>query len=331
MKKSYQVVTARMSLDANEQNLLTLLVRELKLAATSYRESVIREAKHSNLPIPKDIQVNPDDLPSVFEFRLSELSEVMGVSNSALSQTLDETTTKMMQRVITWPLEKGGFEKEQLLGRSKYFKHSGVLSLQLHPRSKIAILEETRGVSIIDLKLSLTLKGGYEKRILDMLSMFKDKRNFEVEFSAFQEMVGAKVSDYKAGLDGFRKVVLNAPLKRIFKASDGVWEPLDDKGRGYELIKSGRTVKKIVFKVKYSNPELAKNISKQESLAREKLVEASNMDIAELQEMEAAILEMSQLDTFARISISGYQATSNEYGYQIPDEVMNKIKILTGK
>lgn len=330
VKKSYQVVTARMALDANEQNLLTLLVKELKLAATNYREDQIRVAKNNGLPILSEIEINPDDLPSIFEFELSELANVFGVTDSALSKTLDTTTTKMMQRVITWPLEHGGFYKEQLLGPSKYIKRKGKLSLQLHPRSKVAILEETRGVSIIDLKLSLSLKGGYEKRILDMISTFKNKRDFETSFSDFCEMVGSSPDDYKnGGLSDFRKVVIERPLKRIFKASNDAWEATDEKKKGYELIKSGRVVKKIVFKVKYNDFNSAKDISNIEEQERKKLEQQSTVDIAELISMEESILTIDKLDTFSRIMISGYQSITKDCGHQIPSNVLEKIKELT--
>lgn len=329
VKKSYQVVTARMSLDANEQNLFTLLVRELKLSATDFRERQIRESKIENLPISDDIPINADDLPSVFHFTLSELSEVMGVTDSALSQTLEVTTKKMMQRVITWSLENGGYEMEQLLGPSKYQKGKGILSMSLHPRTKSAILEETRGVSIIDFRFSLRLKGGYEKRILDMISTFKNKRDFEVEFNAFQDMMGASVNDYARGLKGFRTTVLDGPLKRIFKESDGAWIPYDEKKRGYELIKVGRIVKKVVFKVKYNDPDSIKNISKNEQLERKKLEQQSDAMVAELLQMEESLLATQQIDSFTKIMIFGYKAAAKECAYTIPDHVSEKIIDLT--
>lgn len=319
-----------MVLDANEQNLLTLLVRELKFAATNYREKIIREHQSNGLSIPDDIKIQINELPSSYEFQLSELAKTIDVSNGALSKTLDETTTKMMQRVILWPLDNGGFHKEQLLGPSKYYKHEGKLILQLHPRTKQAILEETRGVSIIDLRLSLSLKGGYEKRILDMISTFKNSRDFEVDFLAFQEMVGSKTKDYSRGLSGFREAVLDKPLKRIFKSSNGVWSPTDDKKKGYELIKKGRLVKKIIFKVRYSDPDFEKDVSQLEELERNKLSRQSNIDFAELVAMEESILATEKLDTFARVMISGYQTITKENNYDVPKNVQAKIKELLG-
>lgn len=330
VKKSYQVVTARMALDANEQNLLTLLVRELKLAATNFREEKIRASKVKGYSVPDKIEINPDDLPSIFEFDLSELSEVIGVTDSALSKTLDATTTKMMQRIIYWPLKDGGFHKEQLLGPSKYHKNKGKLSLQLHQRTKIAILEETRGVSIIDLKLSLSLKGGYEKRILDMISTFKNTKNFEVNFDDFCAMVGSYPEDYTGGLSDFRKVVIERPLKRIFKASGSSWESTDTKHKGYELIKSGRIVKRVVFYVRYNDISSVKDFALLEGKERNKLQNYSNLDLAELAITEESILAIDKLDTFSKIMISGYQSIAKENNYQIPHNVEDKIKKLLG-
>lgn len=328
VKKSYQVVTARMGLDANEQNLMTLLVKELKTAATNYRESVIRDNKQKNLPIPKIIEIEQDKLPDTFEFGLSDLSRAMGVTNSALSQTLKVTIKKMMQRVITWQVGKN-FEMEQLLGPSTYIDKKGILSIKIHPRTKVAILEETRGVSIIDLKLSLSLKGGYEKRILDMISTFKNDRDFECEFTAFCSMVGSHPDVYKRGLESFRLAVLERPLKRIFKESNGDWEPTDDKKKGYILEKTGRTVKKIIFKVKYNALEETKNIGNSLDAEYKQLEKESNQTIAELKLLEQSILETAKLDGFTKIMINGYESTSKELNYLIPKEIANKIKKLT--
>ena len=319
------------SLSANELNLFTLLIRSLKKSATDLRENAKRDAKLKTGIIPDDIDIDIDTelLPNSFEYSLSELSETMGISKQAVSKTMQETVTKMMSRVINWPLPCGGWELEQLLSKSKYLEGSGVLQLQVHPRTKQAILDETKGVSFVDLSLFMKLKSGYAKRILDMICKFKNRRNFTMQFDDFCETIGSSPADYKNGLSAFRNSVLDKPLKEIFQSSGGTWTPTDEKKRGYELIKSGRLVKKIIFNVYYLDPEMNKNAAKLESKTRKKLEKQSDIDIAELVTMEESILATDELDTFSRVLISGYQAIAKEYDHKIPGNVSEKIKELT--
>lgn len=317
------------NLSANELNLFTLLIRSLKKSATDLRENTKRDAKYKTGVISNDVDIDTELLPNSFEYSLSELSETMGISKQAVSKTMQETVTKMMGRVINWPLPCGGWELEQLLSKSKYLEGKGLLQLQVHPRTKQAILDETKGVSFVDLSLFMKLKSGYAKRILDMICKFKNSRNFTMSFENFCETIGSSPIDYKNGLSAFRNSVLDKPLKEIFKSSNGAWIPTDEKKRGYELVKSGRLVKKITFYVYYLDHETNKDAVKLESKTCKKLEKQSNLDLAELAVMEKSILEVEKLDTFLRILISGYLSITKENNYTVPDSISKKIKELT--
>ena len=330
IKKSHQTVAFKAVLSANELNLLTLLIRSLKKSATDLREKQKRDYKFKNGVALNDADVDIDieQLPNSFEYSLTELSETMGVSKQAVSKKTQESVIKMMSRVIKWPLPCGGWELEQLLSKSRYLEGKGLLQLQIHPRTKQAILDETKGVSFVDLSLFMKLKSGYAKRILDMICKFKNNRNFTIQFEEFCETIGAYPSDYKNGLSAFRNSVLDKPLNEIFKSSNGTWSATDERRKGYELVKSGRTVKKIIFRVRYQESEELKNIAKKESLLRENLESQSDFNIAELVAMEASILAIENIDTFNRIMINGYQGTAAQYNYKIPKDITFKINEL---
>lgn len=328
--KSYQVVTLRAQLSANEQNILTLLVLELKKQATNIREDIKRDYKSKNSPIPKDNEINIslEKIPTKFEFDLSELTEAMGVSSSALSRTLYDTTDKLIKRKVIWSLPNKNWAKAPLVSYANYA--NGRLRIDLHEQTSSAILDETRGFSVVDLKLSMSLRGGYDKRILDMIS--RDKESFfTTSFNSFQDMIGTTIEDYSRGLAGFRKVVLDEPLKRIFAASDGVWGPVDEKGKGYELIKEGRTVKKIIFKVKYTDPDALKE-TKDLFLS-----EQSNLDVDTpvkqpyeytLPGMEDKIRTFTKMSDVVMMHLIAYEATAKNEGYRIPAEIVARIKML---
>lgn len=318
IKKSYQLTLYRNYLSAQEQDLLSLVIRSLK--------------KEASKEVFSDSQgmFDEDALPNSFVWNRDELSKTLKISPQTISKSLNEAVGNMVGKKIQFQKDtSGSWELAALFTYANYDK--GVLRIDIHDRTKKAILDETRGVSFVDLDLFMTLTGGYEKRILDLISKFKNQRNFEMGFDDFQLTMGKNINDFPRKISGFRTAVLDKPMKRLFAASNGVWEPKDEKGKGYELIKVGRVVKKIVFLVGYNDPESSKNNVIAEQKERARIASITSLDIAELQEMEAAIMEMNKIDTFARISISGYQATANDYGYQIPDKVVAKIKSLRGK
>lgn len=329
--KSYQVVTARAQLTANEQNILTLLVMALKKEATNIRESIKRERKQSNLPALSDSEITiPDErVPTEFMFSLSELSDIMGVTSSALSRTLDETTDSLIKRDVRWSLPGKGFRKAPLVTLAEYC--GGKLRIDIRKETANAILDETRGYSEVDLRLAFTLRGGYDKRILDMIS--RDKREyFECSFEAFQEMLGTTIDEYSRGLAGFRKVVLDEPLKRIFKASNGTWEPTDDKGKGYELVKEGRKVKKIIFTVQYNDPKVLRTISdiRRDELKAEKEGQEPMQQPYEftLPGMEDKIRTFTKMTDAVNMHLVAYEAMANLQGHKIPAEIVCRMKIL---
>ena len=321
----------RGNLSSQEQNVLALLIIALKNSSTDYRENVKRQKAKDGLDLPDAYQPPAEKLPDIFEFKLSELASLMNLSPSAISQSIKETITTMMSRVIEWPSSNGDWELESLIGPSKYIKGKGLLQVQLHQRTKAAILDETRGVGFVDLDLFMAVKGAREKRILDLICKFRNDRNFTMKFSEFEKVIGVSVSEFERGLKDFRYSVLERPLKRIFAASDGIWEPLDEKGKGYELVKEGRAVKKIIFKVKYTDPDALKETT---DLF---LSEQSTLDVDNpvkqpfeytLPGMEDKIRTFTKMNDAVMMHLIAYEATAKNEGYKVPAEIVARIKML---
>ena len=164
-----------------------------------------------------------------------------------------------------------------------------------------------------------------------MISTFKNQRNFELDFNSFQDVIGAKVEEYSQGLKAFRAVVLDRPLKRLFNESDGVWEPKDEKGKGYELVKEGRAVKKIIFKVKYTDPDALKEttdlfLSEQSTLNVDNPVKQPFEYT--LPGMEDKIRTFTKMNDAVMMHLIAYEATAKNEGYKIPAEIVARIKML---
>lgn len=244
VKKSHQFITARLELTAREQDFVTLLMKSVKKSADEIKYTLGTDL-HENFEYER--------IPTKFSFTTTELSNLFQVSPSALYHSLDELTDSLMGKVayLKNP-EKNSFEKAVLFSDASYSK--GVLTLEVSRSTAARMLDYSKGFAEIDLKLLFSLKGAYEKRILEILSRFKNQRDFKVSLDDFSLMIGSSRERYQTFSD-FRKVVIERPLKKIIERSEGVWTAKDEAGKGYELVKYGRTYSHIVFKMQWNEPK----------------------------------------------------------------------------
>ncbi|WP_419208196.1 replication initiation protein (plasmid) [Photobacterium leiognathi subsp. mandapamensis] len=244
IKKSHHFITAKMKLDSHEQNLVTLLIRGVKLAADNL--------KFNN---PSSEEIDLSHLPEIYEFGIDELSDLFGVTKRALYKTLDETTDKIMGKKITIKnSSKNEFDKLVLIPHASF--KNGKLTLSVLNNTARSMLDYSKGYGEIDLRLLLSLKGSYEKRILDILSRFKNKRDYTCSLDDLCQMVGADFHSY-SDFRTFRKSVIDQPLKAILKRSDGVWVTQPDYPNGYILKRKGRSYEltdTITFKMQWNEP-----------------------------------------------------------------------------
>ena len=250
IKKSHQFVTARLQLTAREQDFVTLLMKAVKKSADDIKYSL------------DDVNENfeYERIPTKFLFTTTELANLFQVTPSALYHSLDELTDSLMGKVayLKNP-EKGSFEKAVLFSDVSYYK--GILTLEVSRSTAAKMLDYSNGFAEIDLKLLFSLKGAYEKRILEILSRFKNQRDFKVSIDDYSLMIGSSRDRYKTFSD-FRKVVIERPLLKIITKSNGVWTPKDDAKKGYELVKKGRSYSHIIFKMQWNEPTSKKEKQK---------------------------------------------------------------------
>ena len=252
IKKSHHFITAKMKLDSHEQNLVTLLIRGVKLAADNLK---------FNAPLSENIDLS--NLPEVYEFGVDELSDLFGVTKRALYKTLDETTDKIMgKKIIIKNSSKNEFDKLVLIPHASF--KNGKLTLSVLNNTARSMLDYSKGYGEIDLRLLLSLKGSYEKRILDLLSRFKNKRDYTCSLDDLCKMVGADFNSY-SDFRAFRKSVIDQPLKAILKRSNGVWVTQPDYPNGYILKRKGRSYEltdTITFKMQWNEPTSKKEKQK---------------------------------------------------------------------
>ncbi len=144
------------------------------------------------------------------------------------------------QAIVKSIVSKGEKSKVKVLTLCSYGEYdSGQLTLHIDKITAHYMLDYSKGFSEIDFKLSLSLSGAHEKRLLDLLSRFKHSQ-YTCSLGEFYALLGNDPSHY-ASFTVFRRTVLDKPLKRLMKKSGGAWVATDDKGLGYTLSKTGRS------------------------------------------------------------------------------------------
>lgn len=249
VKKPHHAITARMSFSGREQDLMTLAYRAVK-------------REHDRVTFSGD-DIDWGKFQDEYTFTSEELSNLFSLSKQGLYDAIDQSTTAVMSKVVELHLpNKKGFKKYNLI-RSASFE-DGLLTIKIEDELLKYFVDYSKGFSEIDLKLLLSLKGekGYDKRILELISRFKNDKEYSVTLGEFCAKVDSHFTSYKRP-QYFFESVLDAPIKRIVTASNGMWEPKSRHGKGYSVKKSGRSYKDsdvLTFKMKYNPPK-----AKQES------------------------------------------------------------------
>ena len=151
-------------------------------------------------------------------------------------------------------LKDESFEKIALCSYAELL--NGTLSISIPRQATEYMLDYSKGFAEIDLKMLLSFRGGYEKRILEILSRFKE-RDYSTTLGELCLMLGTDFNDFSR-FDIFKRTVLIRPIDNIVSKSNGAWTKKDGYQLGFELKKKGRSYTKddkITFKMK-SNQSL---------------------------------------------------------------------------
>lgn len=160
------------------------------------------------------------------------------------------------------------------------------VNIEVHYRAIQRLCKHSLGYSDTDLMLWVKLRSNHTLNLIEVLSGNKHyiydtemhidvlKRALGCDFKTVTkvqaESSNLKYGDYLLDNDGkkipkypnfsdFNKIVLKKAFKELLDNSDGVWTADPEFPLGYELIKSGRTVHKIRFKVRYNAKQIVKN------------------------------------------------------------------------
>ncbi len=224
VKKSHHMVTAGFSITAREQDILTLIFKDLKRSADAMKYG------------------KEQALKTEFQFTTKDLIDYFGIGRDTAYELMGTISKGMVgkQAIVKQMPSKGENPKVKVLTLCSYGEYdSGQLTLRIDKTTAHYMLDYSKGFAEIDFKLSLSLSGAHEKRLLDLISRFKHDK-YTCSLGEFYALLGTNPTHY-ASFTVFRRTVLDKPLKRLMEKSGGAWVATDDKKLGYTLLKTGRS------------------------------------------------------------------------------------------
>ena len=198
-------------------------------------------------------------IPSVFEFSEDELMRLFNCSKSNLIKTLKPAALSLKNQEVGYS-DNDGFDYFSPLARVSYRKGQPFRVEMLPSVAELIADNVQAGFSEMDFRLFVSLSGRYERRILKLLSQWKTSPNKKIKLTIaeYREIVGVPDGKYKA-FDNFRRKCVESTFADIIEKSGGIWTATDKDGKGFELIKKGRSYTHIEFKVKYNAQALESN------------------------------------------------------------------------
>ncbi|HGJ5854387.1 replication initiation protein [Arsenophonus nasoniae] len=300
VKKPHQLITSRMNLKPREQDLITLLVKSLK--------SEQEKLKFSG--------VTNENVVFEFRYHTKDLEEHFDLTRQGLYKALYDGTKVMGKVLEIKDPDNKMFSKVVIISNACF--EDGVLFIRMDKDAAKYLLEYSSGFSEIDLTLLLSLRGGYEKRILELISRFKGIKDYTVSIEEFCNMLGVSPNDY-VDFPRFKRATLTNPIKNIVSKSNGVWTFRSDYKDGFIIEKTGKSYKpynKITFKLDFN-----------ESISKEKefiFKENDNPRYAMLDMLEKKISSMEA----NKVEAAMFLSLCDELDISYTSDVLKKANII---
>ncbi len=313
--KGHSLITAKMQLTSKEQDLLTMLV--ISLTKSSYNQK-FKPVVEGDEPL----------VQTSFTFTLKELSNITSLKSSTLKKikydkegkalitSLEKACDSLSNKKIKIRDENGSFDGKTLVPNAKYNASSGILTLETTLSMAKILLDygiKNNNFGQIDHDLYFTLGGEYEKRILELISRFKNTKDFNCSFSTLCENLGT-TWDSQTKISNVKMSVLTRPLAAIVKQSNGLWTFQKGFSKGFDAPARIKPDSQVVFKMKYNEPKKEKLVS--EKVENVRPDGASDRVWRSIEFMQRNIIE--DADDF---TIELYMSIAEAQGFTVPDAI----------
>ncbi|GEM77215.1 replication initiation protein [Vibrio sagamiensis] len=252
--KPHDAIIAKFRMSAREQDLVTLAFMEVKKFAD--KSKVVKGQFDPSIP------ETLESLPTIFYFTQEKVAKLLNVSVKSLN-LMDKKTGKtflhsvcdrLVGRKAEISTQAGDFLVANLISEAEF--NNGKLRLEVTRSQAARMLDyglNKNNFGIIDAKLVLGFKSAYTKRIFEIISRFKNTRDYTTSVGELCAMLGTSLDEH-ADFSRFRRNCLDRPLAQIVKDSDGVWEYKNQKGYVLETRQGKKATNetKITFKMKHN-------------------------------------------------------------------------------
>lgn len=193
--------------------------------------------------------ISPDDTDfKDYEMKVSEFSQMMGLSGKSIYDRMDDTLDKLLSRVIHIP-EKTGFLKIGWVSSARYIEGEGVMQLSFDKKLKPYLLQLKEQFTKYNLFLVAKFQSAYSVRIYMLLKQYESigYREFEVlELKRILGVEGESYNDFKR----FRARVINQAKKEFETKNKQAGGYMSDITFDLETIRTGRKITRLRFNIR---------------------------------------------------------------------------------
>lgn len=193
--------------------------------------------------------ISPEDTDfKNYEMKVSEFSDVMGLSSKSIYERMDDTLDKLMSRVIHIP-EKRGFLKIGWVSSARYIEGEGVIQLSFDKELKPYLLQLKEQFTKYNLFTVTSFKSAYSVRIYMLLKQYESIGKREFELDEFKEILGIEGKSYD-NFKSFRQWVLNQAKKEFETKNKATGAYQSDITFDLETIRTGRKITRLRFNIR---------------------------------------------------------------------------------
>lgn len=193
--------------------------------------------------------ISPEDTDlKDYEMKVSEFSQMMGLSGKSIYERMDDTLDKLLSRVIHIP-EKTGFLKIGWVSSARYIQGEGVIQLSFDKKLKPYLLQLKEQFTKYNLFIVAKFQSSYSVRIYMLLKQYEKIGYREFYIDELKEILGIdkdKYSQFKA----FRQWVINQAKKEFETKNKETGAFQSDITFDLETIRTGRKITRLRFNIR---------------------------------------------------------------------------------
>ena len=261
--KPHFFLRMKTALSPYELDLLTLMTWKVAASADAQRF--------------KDGELDPDsevDIAKVaisHRISLTEFASMTGKTVQSLKKRNPDKDGNLMHSALheaCIKIKKKGVSVEHIDG--SFYEAIFIPSIKYDAKADVIFMSTTedmasqmlslgqkfisKGYSLIDLRLYLSLDSIMSKRILEWASRFKDMdKNYQITVEELCKCFEIDRYSY-ANTTSFKKTVLQQPIQEIIRKSDGLWSIEEGSKHGFTLGPHAHPHDIIEFRLTYTPP-----------------------------------------------------------------------------